>query len=104
MSDDGCIAQKACALEEILAELNALEQPVVLLGDGVDAYKAQIQAGLTGDYRLAALDRNRQRAGSLATIALQKAKNGQMIPGSELVPEYLRLSQAERERMEREQQ
>ena len=98
------IAQKACALEEILAELNALEQPVVLLGDGVDAYKAQIQAGLTGDYRLAALHRNRQRAGSLATIALQKAKNGQMIPGSELVPEYLRLSQAERERMEREQQ
>lgn len=98
------IEQKACVLDEILAELNALQQPVVLLGDGVDAYKAQIQAGLTVKYRLAALHQNRQRAGSLATLALQKAKNGRMMPGSELVPEYLRLSQAERERLEKEQQ
>lgn len=98
------VAQKACALNEILAELNGLGQPVVLLGDGVDAYKAQIQAGITLSYRFAALHQNRQRAGSLATLALQKAKNGQMMPGSELVPEYLRLSQAERERLERGQE
>ena len=98
------VAQKACALDEILAELNDLQQKVVLLGDGVDAYKAQISAGLTVEYRMAALHQKRQRAGSLATLALQKAENGQTIPGSELVPEYLRLSQAERERLEKEQE
>ena len=98
------VAQKACALDEILAELNGLQQPVVILGDGADAYKAQIQAGLTADYHFAALHQSRQRAGSLAVLALQKAKNGQLMPGAELVPEYLRLSQAERERLEKEQQ
>ena len=98
------VAQKACALDEILAELNGLQQPVVILGDGADAYKAQIQAGLTADYHFAALHQRRQRAGSLAVLALQKAKNGQLMPGAELVPEYLRLSQAERERLEKEQQ
>lgn len=96
--------QKACALDEILSELNQLQQPAVLLGDGVDAYQGQIAAGLTIDYRLASLHQNRQRAGSLAVLALQKAAQGGMIPGSELVPEYLRLSQAERERKEREEQ
>lgn len=96
------VVQKACTLDEILAELNGLNQPVVLLGDGVDAYKVQIQAGLTVDYRFALLHQNRQRAGSLATLALRKAQAGNMIPGAELVPEYLRLSQAERERLEKE--
>ena len=96
-----CVEQKACALEEILSELNDAGLPVVLLGDGVDAYKEQIRAGLTINYRFASLHQNRQRAGSLAVLALQKAKEGKLIPGSELVPEYLRLSQAERERLEK---
>jgi len=56
---------------------------------------------LTVEYRFASLHQNRQRAGSLAALALKKAQEGKMIPGSELVPEYLRLSQAERERLEK---
>ena len=41
-------------------------------------------------------------AASVAQIGLEKFVKGETISYDELVPQYLRLSQAERERMERE--
>lgn len=43
-----------------------------------------------------------QRAGSFCTAALEMAKNNRMVSAEELAPSYLRLPQAERERLEKE--
>ena len=41
---------------------------------------------------------NRQRAGSIAALAIEYYKMGQVEPAAEHKPIYLRMSQAERER------
>lgn len=97
------LPQRVCAVEEIITELNAMGQEVILLGDGADAYCEQLKQQLTCPHRFAPAHRNRQRAGSLAILAQRKAENHETQNGAELVPEYLRLSQAERERKEREE-
>jgi tRNA threonylcarbamoyladenosine biosynthesis protein TsaB len=43
---------------------------------------------------------NKQRAGAVAYLGLQYAKEGKLEPAAEHKPDYLRLSQAERERKE----
>ena len=44
-----------------------------------------------------------QSAWGVARAALEQARSGSLVTAGELVPEYHRLSQAERERLEREQ-
>ena len=46
---------------------------------------------------------NKQRAGAVAALAFRYLKNGQTVSAAEHQPDYLRLSQAERERKEKEQ-
>ena len=48
--------------------------------------------------------RMHQRAVGVALLAAQKQAAGETGDGAALTPNYLRLSQAERERLEREQQ
>jgi tRNA threonylcarbamoyladenosine biosynthesis protein TsaB len=43
-----------------------------------------------------------QRASGVAQAAEQLLQSGNVMPAAELVPNYLRLSQAERERLARE--
>ena len=43
---------------------------------------------------------NKQRAGAVAWLGLQYAKEGRFETAAEHCPDYLRLSQAERERQE----
>ena len=45
---------------------------------------------------------NKQRAGAVAALALQYYKQGKTVTAQEHQPEYLRMSQAERERAEQE--
>ena len=45
---------------------------------------------------------NKQRAGTVAALARSYFTEGKMTDAATYKPEYLRLSQAERERMERE--
>ena len=47
---------------------------------------------------------NKQRAGAVAVLGMQYFKEGRIETAEEHKPEYLRLSQAERERLEKEQQ
>ena len=51
-------------------------------------------------YLLAPAHRSRQSAAAVATLAQEYYAQGKYVSGAEHVPEYLRLSQAERERME----
>ena len=94
--------QMAVPVEEILAKLNQLGQEVVLAGDGVPVYLDIIQKELKVPYLLAPSHLNRQRAGAVAALGMQYAQAGHLETAMEHQPDYLRLSQAERERAEKQ--
>ena len=94
---------RAIALAQLKQELAHLTEPVFLVGDGsVLTYKT-----LSGDIPNLVMPpehRMHQRAAGVALLAAQKQAAGETGDGAALTPNYLRLSQAERERLEREQQ
>ena len=94
---------RAIALVQLKQELAHLTEPVFLVGDGsVLTYKT-----LSGDIPNLIMPpehRMHQRAVGVALLAAQKQAAGETGDGAALTPNYLRLSQAERERLEREQQ
>lgn len=95
------VAQKATSVEDIVKELNAMKQPVYLLGDGVDVNIAQIRQQATVPVFVVPAFASRQRAAALGCLAVQEYEAGHVVEAAEHAPDYLRLSQAERERLER---
>ena len=95
-------AQMAVDITEIAGKLNALGREVIFLGDGWPVYEAKLAEVLTVPYMAAPAHQSRQRAGALAALAMCYAKEGLMESAAEHEPDYLRLSQAERERAEKE--
>lgn len=94
--------QMAVPVEEILEKLNTIGKEVVLAGDGVSVYMEQIEKYLKVPYLVAPAHLNRQRAGAVAVLGMQYAKEGKTETAMEHQPDYLRLSQAERERAEKQ--
>lgn len=93
---------RAIGLEELAGELKNRGQEQILVGDGAElCYNQFIKMGLP--VRLTPPNLRYQSAWGVARAALEQARNGTLITAGELVPEYHRLSQAERERLEREQ-
>lgn len=90
---------RAIALTELCQELEGAPEQL-LLGDGAElCYTALAEAKLP--VRLATPNLRMQSAWGVARCALELAQQGKTIPGHELEPTYLRLSQAERERQAR---
>ncbi|MCR4693976.1 MAG: tRNA (adenosine(37)-N6)-threonylcarbamoyltransferase complex dimerization subunit type 1 TsaB [Pseudobutyrivibrio sp.] len=96
--------QCAVSFEEIAADINSRGEMVTFLGDGVPVFGDKIKSFLTVPYRLAPAHLNRQHASSVAALGLIYYLNGDCQPAADHRPEYLRLSQAERERMEKEKE
>lgn len=92
--------QCAVAFEEIAQALNALGREVIFLGDGVPVFREQMKTLMTVPYTLAPAHMNRQRAASIGALGSIYYAQGRVQSGAEHAPEYLRLSQAERERLE----
>lgn len=94
------IVKPPCALDilDLMEELNQAGQQVLFLGDGVPVYEAELEKGLKVPYGIVPAPNNRQRAGSIAALGAVYFKKGQTILAREFQPEYLRKSQAERER------
>ena len=90
-------------IEEIIDALNAIGQPVIFLGDGVPVYRDVIEQRMEVAYSFAPAHMNKQRAGAIGTRAFEYYQQGRYTNAAEFEPDYLRLSQAERERMEKEQ-
>lgn len=97
------VKRKQCAVpvKEILEELNRRAESVIFLGDGVPVFQNLIEETMRIPYCFAPAHMNRQRAGAVAALARQYWKEGRLVSAEEFQPEYLRLSQAERERAER---
>jgi tRNA threonylcarbamoyladenosine biosynthesis protein TsaB len=97
VSDD-----RAIALSDLKEDLQHIDGPIFLVGDGsVLTYKtlsAEIE-----ELILPPEHRMHQRAVGVALVAERKQSHGESGDGNILSPNYLRLSQAERERAERMQ-
>ena len=94
--------QTAISVEEIVEELNKIGREVIFLGDGVDVYRDMIAQDCKVPYTFAPAHLNKQRAGALAALAKQYFIEGKVEDAARHKPNYLRLSQAERERIEKE--
>ena len=96
VSDD-----RAIALADLKEELAHIDGPIFLVGDGSQlTYKTL--SGEIGNLILPPEHRMHQRAVGVALLAEKKQSSGETGDGNALSPNYLRLSQAERERMEKE--
>ena len=114
---DTVMEQCPLAVEELCERINQIGERVTVLGDGVPVYRALLEKSLKVCWSEAPAHLNRQRAGAVAALAMQRlcgnttaCEDGPQIihpelltPGENHIPTYLRLSQAERERAEREQ-
>ena len=93
---------RAISLEELAGELKSSGKTQLLVGDGaVLCYTTLKELGL--DVRLAPPHLQYQSAWGVARCALELARQGRLIRGTGLAPNYHRLSQAERERLAKEQ-
>lgn len=94
--------QMAISVEELMRRLNNYNRPVVFLGDGVPVYREMLAEGLKVPYSFAPSYMNRQRAAVVGALGIQYYKAGKYETAAEHRPDYLRVSQAERERAEKE--
>ncbi len=93
--------QAAMSVEEIADRLNLIGKEVSLLGDGIPISYDKLSDLLEVSYHVVPPHLSRQRAGAVAALAVEYYLQGRMQSAEEFKPEYLRLSQAERERKER---
>ena len=91
---------RALALSELLDELSALDDNIIFMGDGVLAYREEIEKILGDRAHFAPIVNNLNLAGSVAEIGLRMFNDGIFTNYNDLVPQYVRLSQAERDRAE----
>ena len=93
--------QAAKGIDELIEEVNALGESTVFLGDGVPVFRSQIEEKVTVPFSFAPVHLNKQKAGAVAALAAIYYKEGKIQTAAEHRPDYLRVSQAERERAER---
>ncbi len=94
--------QMAVSVAEIAEKLNAMGREVVFLGDGYPVYEETLKELVKVPFMAAPTHKNRQSAAALGALAFFYAKEGLAEPAAAHQPDYLRLSQAERERAEKE--
>jgi tRNA threonylcarbamoyladenosine biosynthesis protein TsaB len=93
----------AISIEECIEKVKLYNKTVVFLGDGVPVHKEYIQTIFEKEQLLfAPASCNMQRASSIASLALLRAKEGEIQSHLAFVPFYLRKSQAEREYEEKQ--
>ena len=91
---------RAISLEELKEELAHIDGPIYLVGDGAELTMRTLGAEVPG-LVLPPEHRRHQRASGVALAAIGAMERGESADGAALQPNYLRLSQAERERMEK---
>ena len=93
---------RAAAAEDLIEELNDLCERVIFTGDGIPEIRDLAEARLTVPFRFAPAHMNRQRAAAVAALGAELYAEGKYMDAAAFVPDYLRKSQAERERDEAE--
>ena len=91
---------RAIALSDLKEELAHIDGPIYLVGDGAALAHKTLSQDIP-ELILPREHRQHQRASGVALAALLAMDRGENADGAALQPNYLRLSQAERERMEK---
>lgn len=94
------LSDRAVDIKELIEDLNSLGREVIFLGDGVPVFWERITDLSKVPCTYAPAHANRQRAAAIAALGEQYYAEGRIVSADEHRPEYLRLSQAERERLE----
>ena len=104
LAEDGKLTRvcedRAIALADLKIELEHIDGPIYLVGDGAALAHKNLSAEIP-ELILSPEHRQHQRASGVALAALDAIARGETGDGAALQPNYLRLSQAERERMEK---
>ncbi len=93
---------RAISLQELASELQNFHEPIFLVGDGSILCYNTLSESVPG-LVCPAEHRMHQKADGVALCALDAIARGEPGNAESLNPNYLRLSQAERERLEKEQ-
>lgn len=94
------LEQCAISVEELVERLNNMGREVVFVGDGIPVFKSYLDEKLSISHYYAPAHMNRQRAGAVAVLGAKYYAEGKVETAAEHGPDYLRQSQAERERNE----
>ena len=93
---------RAIGIDELIEELKAFSEKVILVGDGAElVYNSVVELNVV---ILADPLSRYQRASSTAIIAAERLDRRETVLPAALMPSYLRLSQAERERQSKEKE
>lgn len=95
--------QTAVSIEELGAKLAVYDREIVFLGDGVPVFRKSLEEDIMAgkEISFAPAHLNRQRAAAVGALGIRYYKEGRLETAGEHQPDYLRVSQAERERKER---
>lgn len=93
---------RAISMDDLLSELKETEGKIIFNGDGVAVFADKIKEELGERAVFARRMQMMNLAASVAEIGCDMLERGETIEYTELSPQYLRLSQAERERLEKE--
>ena len=96
LSPDGAVA-----LTDLGETLKNIENPKIVVGDGANLCYNSLK-DLCPDLSLAPVHLRMQSAWGVARAAVELIREEKLVSGDKLVPVYHRLSQAERERLERQ--
>lgn len=96
--------QTPTTMATLADKLNQMGQPVIFMGDGVPVFKTYISENVSVPFEFAPAHLSRQRASSVAALGLEYFRAGKTETADEHAPDYLRLSQAERELQEKKEQ
>ena len=91
---------RAIALADLKEDLEHLDGPIYLVGDGATLTYNTLKDSIE-ELILSPEHRLHQRAVGVGLVAARMAAEGLAPSGGELTPNYLRLSQAEREKLEK---
>ena len=94
--------QMAISVRDLVKKLNQYGEKVTFLGDGVPVYGKDLKNELEVECYFAPAHLNRQSAAAVGALGMKYLAEGKMESASDHRPDYLRLSQAEREKAERE--
>lgn len=93
--------QTAINIQELIEDLNKIGRKVTFVGDGIPVYKEMIENTLKIPFAFAPAHLNRQRGGAIASLGAIYLKKGLTDTAADHKPDYLRVSQAERELKEK---
>ena len=91
---------RAISIEDLCEDLQKIEKPVFVVGDGAELCYTTFLERLP-QLRQVPEHLRQQRASGVALAAWEQVKQGKGADAASLVPNYLRLSQAERARLEK---